>query len=169
MHDSKQRWLWVGFAVCVLLGVLLRTLQLRASGDPLWPAVQVLLDVGFWFSMTSAALLAVLALRVGVLMPPGSRQRARTALLVGLAAVLGLTFVMGSGAQNWLIFTSPESAPVGFASLIADALIGLIEISAGCLIALSTLTLLTSSDRRVALDGKLPAAGSIQESESRTE
>lgn len=146
MRTLRERWLWAGFVTSVLLGVLLRTLHLWASGDPLWPAVQVLLDVGFWFSMTSAALLAVLALGVGNLVVPGSRRRARTALLVGLAAVVGLAFVVGFATRNWLIFASPGSgAPVGFASLIADAFVGLIEVSAGSLIALATLTLLTST------------------------
>lgn len=169
MPELKDRWLWVGFVASVLLGVLLHTLQLSASGDPLWQAVQVFLDVGFWFSMTSAVVLAVIALRIGVLVPPGSRRRATPALLVGLAAVLGLAFVVGFGTSNWLIFASPGSAaPFGYASLILDAFVRLIEVSAGSLIALATLTLMTSHDRPTVRDHKLPPAGT-QEGASRSE
>jgi hypothetical protein len=129
-----------------LAGVVLRTLQLLASGDSIWPAVQVLLDVAFWFSMTFAALLALLALKIGTPVPPGIRWQTRVALLVGLAAVVGLAFVMGSATSDWLIYVSPgSSAPAGFASLIADAFVGLIKVSSGSLIAFATLATLTSN------------------------
>lgn len=148
MCTLKERWLWVGFAASVALGVMLHTLQLWASGDPPWPALQVLLHVGFWFCMTSAVVLAVLALRLGTLVSPGGRRPPRTALLVGVAAVLGVAFVVICATRNWLIFTSPGSSePAGLISFVADALVGLIEVAAGSLIALATLTLLASGNR----------------------
>lgn len=148
MRTLKDRWLWAGFAASVVLGVLLHTLQLWASGDPLWPTLQVVLDVGFWFSMTSAVMFAVLALRLGNLVSSGGRRPARIALLVGLAAVLGVAFVVIFATRNWVIFNSPGSGvPAGSFSFVADALIGLIEVAAGSLISLATLTILTSEDR----------------------
>lgn len=167
MRTFDERLLWAGFAASVILGVLLRTLQLWASGDPLWPALLVLLDVGFWFCMTSAVLLAVLALRLGNLVSPGGPSRAKAALLLGLAAVLGLMFVVIFATRSWVIFTSPGSgAPAGFVSFVADALVGLIEVAAGSLIALATLTLLTSDERPRVEEVEPSREGSIQEDES---
>lgn len=147
MRELSERLLWMGFVASVLIGVLVRGVQLWAPGGPQWPVAQVLLDVIFWFSMTSAVVLALLALRIGVLVAPGGKRRARPALLVGLAVAIGLVFMMSVATYNWAIFVSPASIPtLGFASLIADAAFGLLKVSAGSLIALATLTLLTSED-----------------------
>jgi len=167
MRTLKQHWLWAGFATSALLGVLLHTLQLWASGDPLWPALQVLLDVGFWFCMTSAALLAVLALRLGNLVSSGGRRQATTALLIGLAATLGVAFVAIFATRDWVIFTSSGSgASAGYISFVADALVGLLEVSAGSLIALAILALLTSKDRPRAQQAEPRQGSSTHEDES---
>jgi uncharacterized membrane protein len=114
--------------------------------------------------MTSAVLLAVLALRLGNLVSPGGPSRARAALLVGLATVLGLVFVVIFATRSWVIFTSPGSAaPAGFLSLVADALVGLIEVSAGSLIALATLTLVASGTRPPVQDVEPHHESAVQE------
>lgn len=168
MNTSSQQRLWAGFVASILVGLLLQALRLWASGTPVWPVFRVLVDVGFWFSMTSAVLLAVLALKIGVLVLPGSRRQARTALLVGLAVTVGLAFVVLVGSRNWFGYVASSGGvgtAVGFASMLADAFLGLVGISAGSLIALATVALLTSRPEHDD-GGDLRAEGPMGDDES---
>ncbi len=120
MREVHTGWLWAGAAACALAGALLHTMHLWATGEPL----QLVLAVGFWFVMSMASALAVLALRVGVLVPPpGGVPRAKVVLVGALASVLGIAFVLGATARTWGIFTAAPVA-VGFMSLAVDALLG---------------------------------------------
>ena len=141
MREVHTGWLWAGAAACALAGALLHTMHLWATGEPL----QLVLAVGFWFVMSMASALAVLALRVGVLVPPpGGVPRAKVVLVGALASVLGIAFVLGATARTWGIFTAAPVA-VGFMSLAVDALLGLLEVAAGTLLALLALTVLMTS------------------------
>lgn len=167
MREVHAGWLWAGAAACVLAGALLHTMHLWATGEPL----QLVLAVAFWFAMSMASALAVLALRVGVLVPPpGGVPRARLVLVGTLASVLGIAFVLGATASSWGIFTAAPVA-VGLASLAVDALLGLLEVAAGTLLALLALTVLMASPppKNAGIDAARPGRESLADQRNQHE
>lgn len=141
MREVHTGWLWAGVAACAVSATLVHTLQLWVTDAPLL----MILEVAVWFAMSSASVLTVLALRLGILVvPPGSATRARAILLGTLAAALGLAAVLATATRNAVLYSAETPTGVSFASLVTDALLGLLIATAGTLLALTTLMLLLS-------------------------
>jgi hypothetical protein len=144
MSAWTNRTLWARCGAGIIAGVLIRGLALILPNDALGRGLQVVAEVGFWFLMATAALLATQAIGFqGLHTSLAGLPQPRKVLLLVVGLSLALAFVIGAATREWLIFTSSSSSAVtGFGSLILDSLLGLIQVAAGSMIAFAALALL---------------------------
>lgn len=141
---SRSR-LVAGTVGCLVVAAIVEAARLWVRGEgPLWQAGQILLNVGFWFAIVLGAVLLLQASGLLFVSFPGSARAARAGLLVGAGIALGLIFVFGLGAHYWSIFTG--SQPPGFLSFVIDPVFSLLLATAGSLLALACLALLSKQD-----------------------
>lgn len=141
MTRFSRSQLVVGAVGCVIVSVLIRaaTQWLPGSGL-LWQAVHLLLGVVPWFALVMGALLLLQAGGLSFGSFPGTARAAKAGVLLGAGIALGTAFVLGVATQYWYIFNGGQFP--SFLSLVVDPLLGLLNATAGFLLALSCLALL---------------------------